>query len=176
MKKFAIALGVLVVLAGFVVYNVWRGSVAPVTSPPSLVDVGRQQLHTQLQESAQREAEIEKQDWNSISLLRDVMKAHQHRIEQLSANPEAGEIIAHDKEAIARLEKRIEDLTAQEAARPAAQDQSTVDGQNVPEPASRQNGQPSPTPAHAQTSAQSPKTPQSTAPRQPATVPQPEKL
>jgi TolA-binding protein len=119
MKKTIIGLAILAALIIFVAYNVWRANEEPVTTPPSLVEIGRQQLHAQLQKSEAREAEIEKQDWDSIPLLRQLIAAHQHRIEQLSGNTQAGEIVAHDKDAIARLEKRIADLTAAAAAQPA---------------------------------------------------------
>lgn len=134
MKKILIALGVLVLIGGGVCYNVWRASVDPVTSTPGPLEIGRQQLHAQLEESKQREAAIELQDWNSIPLLRGLIDAHQHRIEQLSGNSQGGEIVAHDREAIARLEKRISDLIEEEAARAAAQakaqEQRELDGSN----------------------------------------------
>jgi TolA-binding protein len=124
MKKFAIALAILVLLAGIASYNVWHALNDPVTSPPTAVEIGRQQLHAQLQQSESREAEIEKQDWDSVTLLRDLIQAHQHRIEQLSGNTQAAEIVAHDQDAIARIEKRISDLIAQRAVQPHSTDES----------------------------------------------------
>jgi len=138
MKKFTIGIGILIVLIVFVSYNVWRANEDPVTSPPTLVDLGAQQLHNQLQQAQAREATIEQQDWDSIPLLRGLIQAHQHRIEQLSGNKQAGEILAHDKDAIARLEKRIADLTAAAAAQRAdngsspAQDQQSGQEQHAP--------------------------------------------
>jgi hypothetical protein len=116
MKKLTIAIAIFAALILFVTYNVWRASEEPVTSPPTLVQLGAQQLHTQLQQAQARETAIEQQDWNSIPLLRGLIQAHQHRLEQLSGNKQAGEIIAHDKEAIAHIEKRIADLTAAQRA------------------------------------------------------------
>ena len=132
MKKLAIGLGIIIAVILFVGYNVWRANEEPVTSPPTLVELGRGQLHAQLQSAAAREAEIEKQDWNSISLLRQLIQSHQHRIEQLAGNSQAGEIIAHDKDAIARLEKRIADLTAAEAVRPSTAESSPSPDQPAP--------------------------------------------
>ncbi|UWZ83910.1 hypothetical protein [Occallatibacter riparius] len=121
MKKFAIAFAALLVLIAFAGWNVWHAVYEPVTSKPSLVEEGRQQLHVQLEQAKTREAEIEKQDWDTVSLLRGLIEAHQHRIDQLKDNGQAGEIVAHDREAIARIEKRIADLQAQQAAQAAAQ-------------------------------------------------------
>jgi hypothetical protein len=119
MKKLAIVLGIVLALILLVSYNVWRANEEPVTSPPTLVELGRQQLHEQLEKAQAREAAIEKEDWDSIPLLRQLVASHQHRIEQLSDSSQAGEIVAHDKDAIARIEKRIAELTAAAAARPA---------------------------------------------------------
>jgi TolA-binding protein len=132
MKKFAIALIAFTVLVGFVSYNVWRAVNDPVSAPPGPLEIGRQQLHTELEQAKAREGEIEKQDWNSVTLLRDVIKAHQHRIEQLSGNSQAGEIVAYDRESVARLEKRLSDLEAQEAARPRAEDQAAAQSAQSP--------------------------------------------
>jgi hypothetical protein len=126
MNKFVLALAALILLIGFISWNVWHAVYEPVTTPPSLVDLGRQQLHNQLEQSKSREAEIEKQDWDSITLLRGLIDAHQHRIDQLKDNSQAGEILTHDRDAIARLQKRIADLQAQQAAQPAVPpDQAT---------------------------------------------------
>ena len=121
MKKLAIAVAALIVLIAFAGWNVWHAVYEPVSSTPSLVDQGQQQLHAQLEQAKTREAEIEKQDWDTITLLRELIQAHQHRIDQLKDNSQAGEIVAHDREAIARIEKRIADLQAQQAAQAAAQ-------------------------------------------------------
>jgi hypothetical protein len=141
MKKLTIAIAIFAALILFVTYNVWRASEEPVTSPPTLVQLGAQQLHTQLQQAQARETAIEQQDWNSIPLLRGLIQAHEHRLEQLSGNKQAGEIIAHDKEAIERLEKRIADLTAAAAAQRADGASST--------PQDQQSGQEQHAPAQA---------------------------
>jgi hypothetical protein len=135
MKKLTIAIAIFAALILFVTYNVWRASEEPVTSPPTLVQLGAQQLHTQLQQAQARETAIEQQDWNSIPLLRGLIQAHQHRLEQLSGNKQAGEIIAHDKEAIARLEKRIADLTAAQRADSGSTPQDQQSGQEQHAPA-----------------------------------------
>lgn len=134
MKKLAIAIAVLLILAGYASYNVWRANQEPVTTPPTLVDLGRQQLHDQLEQSERREADIEKQDWNSVTLLHDLIGAHQHRIDQLSNNSQATEIVAHDRDAMERLQKRINELVAQQSVAPPAQDQGAVPSANPPKP------------------------------------------
>lgn len=124
MKKLAIALAVVAVLFLVFMFNVLRATQQPVTAAPDPLAAGRQKLHDQLAASEQREAEIEKQDWDSIPLLRELIAAHQQRIAKLAGNSQAAEIVAHDHDAMARLEKRIEDLAQQEkakAAMPAAQ-------------------------------------------------------
>jgi hypothetical protein len=126
MKKLTIAAAVLILLAGIASYNVWRANQDPVISPPSALDVGRQQLHAQLERSERHEAEIEKQDWNSVTLLRDLIKAHQDRMDKLSGNSQAGEILAHDRESVARIQARINDLITQEAAKPPTQDEDAA--------------------------------------------------
>ena len=120
MKKFAIALAVVAVCAIVFMFNVLRATQQPVAAEPDPLQQGRQKLHAQLVASEQREAEIEKQDWNSITLLRDLISAHQERMGKLAGNSQAGEIVAHDRDAIARLEKRIQDLAQQQSEKPAA--------------------------------------------------------
>lgn len=120
MRKFAIALAVLAVLAGIFMFNVLRATQQPLTTEPDPLMQGRQKLHAQLTASEQREAEIEKQDWKSIPLLRQLISAHQERMGKLAGNSQAGEILAHDRDAIARLEKRIQELTVQESEKPPA--------------------------------------------------------
>jgi hypothetical protein len=97
---------------------VLRATQQPVSAGPDAVEAGRQKLHAELAASEQREAEIEKQDWDSIPLLRDVIEAHQQRMGKLAANSQAGEIVAHDRDAIARLEKRIQELAEQQSQKP----------------------------------------------------------
>ncbi|HTA80479.1 MAG TPA: hypothetical protein VK720_13095 [Terracidiphilus sp.] len=105
-----------VVLVGIVAYNVWRGETAPVAKTPDAVEQGRANLHNQLAQVEQREAQIEKMDWDSPEKLRVLIQSHQKRIDQLNGNSAGGEIVAHDKEAIARLEKRIADIAAEKEA------------------------------------------------------------
>ncbi|HEY2861378.1 MAG TPA: hypothetical protein VGJ21_23410 [Terracidiphilus sp.] len=130
MKKLLLAAAVLILLAGIASYNVWHATQDAVVTSPSPLDIGRQQLHVQLEKSARRETEIEKLDWDSITLLRDLVKVHQQRIDKLSANSQAGEILAHDRAAIARIQARIDNLIAQEAAK----SQQQQDGAAQPEP------------------------------------------
>lgn len=136
MKKFlAIAVGVLALLASAMIYNVWRGSQEPVTKTPGPLETGRAQLRQQLDEAQKTEAQVEKQDWDSAVSLRRLISGHQQRIEKLKGNTEAGEILAYDQAAIERLEKRIVDLAAQEAARAAEpQDESQAHPANAAQP------------------------------------------
>jgi len=131
MKKLAIVLGVLVLIAGAVGYNLWRASREPIVITPGAYEVGRQKLHAQLEQSQQQEAQIEKQDWDSVTLLHALIGAHQQRIQKLTGNSQATEILAHDSDAIARIEKRIADLEAIRAAQPPP-----------PEPADSEQPQP----------------------------------
>lgn len=120
MKKFvAVAVGILALLASAIIYNVWRGSQEPITRTPGPLETGRAKLHQQLDEAQKTEALVEKQDWDSAVALRRLINGHQQRIDKLKGNAEAGEIVAYDQASIERLEKRIAELAAQEAARAA---------------------------------------------------------
>lgn len=120
MKKFAIALAALVVLVLVVSYNVWRAAEEPVTSTPGPLEQGRAHLHQQLMDAEQQEGAAEKQAWNSPAKLQTLVKWHQDRIAKLNGNPQAGEILAYDRAAVDRLQKRIADLAAQQAAQAQA--------------------------------------------------------
>lgn len=121
MKIFAIVLGVIALLVGVISYNVWRANHEPITSTPGAVDVGRQKLHAQLEQTKQTESQLEKENWNSIPQLRVLIKDHQDRITKLSGNKEAAEIVAYDHDSIARLEKRVTELEAQPPAAPPSE-------------------------------------------------------
>jgi hypothetical protein len=110
-----------VVLVSIVAYNVWRGETAPVVKTPDVVEQGRVDLHNQLAQAEQREAGIEKMYWDSPEKLRILIQSHQKRIDQLNGNSAGGEIVAHDKDAIARLEKRITDIATEKEAEAKAQ-------------------------------------------------------
>ncbi|HUN83668.1 MAG TPA: hypothetical protein VMU48_04780 [Terracidiphilus sp.] len=117
MKTVVIGLGALAaVFVGIMAYNVWRGETTPVEKTPGIVEQGREDLHAKLLEQEQREAQIEKLYWNSPEQLRVLIKSHQQRIDQLRDNTAGAEIVSHDKDAIARLEKRIADIEAEQAA------------------------------------------------------------
>ena len=123
MKKVVLsALCVLaVVLVGVVAYNVWRGETASVVKTSDAVEQGRMDLHNQLVQAEQREAGVEKMYWGSPDKLRVLIQSHQKRIDQLNGNSAGGEIVAHDRDAIARLEKRIADVEAEKEAEAKAQ-------------------------------------------------------
>jgi len=116
MKKLAFVLVALVALMMVISYNVWRAAEEPVTSTPGPLEVGRAQLHAQLVDAEQHEGAAEKQAWNSPDTLRALIKWHQDRIAKLTGNSQAAEILAYDQAAIDRLQKRIADLAAQQAA------------------------------------------------------------
>jgi sRNA-binding protein len=152
MMKLAILLGmfVLALMAGVMLYNVWHGEMDPVATTPSAVEQGRLDLHANLVQGEQREAEIEKTYWNSPEKLRVIIKSHRRRIDELDGNRAGAEIATHDKDAIARLEKRIADIedvreaeakTAMEKAKSEAQakraqalQKRTVQNQGVSSP------------------------------------------
>jgi hypothetical protein len=125
MKKVVVGLLALVaILVGIMAYNVWRAGTAPVEKTPGIVEQGREDLHAKLLEQEQREAQIEKLYWNSPSQLRVLIKSHEERIDQLKGNSAGAEIAAHDKDAIARLEKRISDIEVQQAAQVKAAEEA----------------------------------------------------
>lgn len=121
MKKIAIALAVLALLAGVWAYNVWRAETETIAYTPGVVEQGRMNLHTQLLQAEQREAEIEKVYWNAPEKLAILIHSHEQRIEKLTGNLAGGEIVAHDKDAIERLQKRIDAIAAARAAAAEAQ-------------------------------------------------------
>ena len=124
-----IAIGLVAFLSAVMMYNVWRESQEPVTHTPSPLETGRAQLHAQLEEAKKIESQAEQHDWNSATRLRALMQGHEQRIEKLKGNTAAGEIVAYDREAIDRLEKRIAELAAQEEARQEAAKQAAQQSQ-----------------------------------------------
>jgi len=138
MKKIvAITCGTLVLLAVGMIYSVWRASQEPVTQTPGPLETGRMQLHAQLGEAKKSEAAAEKQDWDSPDRLRALIQGHEQRIEKLKDNKEAAEIVAYDRDAVDRLEKRIaqiaeEEAARAEAAREAAQESAQQAGKESP--------------------------------------------
>ena len=124
MKTVVMGLGALVALfVGIMAYNVWRGETTPVVKTPGIVEQGREALRAKLLEQEQREAQIEKLYWNSPEKLQVLIKSHEERIDQLKGNNAGAAIVAHDKDSIARLEKRIAEIEAErEAAAKAAEE------------------------------------------------------
>jgi membrane protein involved in colicin uptake len=123
MKIAALILVVLAALAGALAWTVWRADTAPVNTPPNALQSGEQQLHQQLDETRQHEAEVEKQAWNSMDQLVKLIQWHQHRIDRLTGNSQAAEVVAYDRESIARIQARINDLAAEEKAKALAADE-----------------------------------------------------
>jgi hypothetical protein len=116
------------VLVGVAFYNVWRGETDPLVTTPGPVEQGRMDLHAKLVQAEQREAGIEKTYWHSPEKLRVLIKSHRQRVDELNGNNAGAEIVAHDKDAIARLEKRVADLeVAQEAEAEAREEQAKVE-------------------------------------------------
>ena len=120
----AITCGTLVLFAVGLMYTVWRASQEPLTHTPSPVEVGRVQLHAQLEDAKKTEAAAEKQDWDSPEKLRAMIQGHEQRIEKLKDNKEAAEIVAYDRDAVDRLEKRITQIAEQEAAKQKAAEEA----------------------------------------------------
>ena len=103
----AIVFGVLVLLAAAMMLSVWRASQEPVAHTPGPLEIGRTELRAQLDEAKKVEAQAEQQDWDSPANLRAMVQGHEQRIEKLKGNSQAAEIVAYDRDAVARLEKRI---------------------------------------------------------------------
>jgi hypothetical protein len=121
MKRFiAIGIGVVVLLAIAMTASVWRASQEPVTRTPGPLETGRKELHAQLEQARETESAVEKQRWDSPGQLRALIEGHQQRIEKLKDNKEAAGIVAYDREAIERLQKRTAQIAEQEVARAEA--------------------------------------------------------
>jgi len=121
MKRiFAIGIGVVVVFAIAMMTSVYRASQQPVTHTPGPLEAGRTQLHAQLEQARNTETQAEKQDWDSPPALHALVQAHEQRLEKLKDNREAAEIVAYDRAAIERLQKRITQMAEQEAAKAEA--------------------------------------------------------
>jgi sRNA-binding protein len=112
-----VVLGALAVAPfGVMLYNTWGGARGPLVKAPGEVEQGRMDLHAKLVQAEQREGEIEKVYWNSPAQLQVLVKSHQQRIDELKGNDAGAEIVAHDKDAIERLQKRIADVEAEREA------------------------------------------------------------
>ena len=129
-------------------YGVWRESQEPVSSPPGPIELGRTQLHAQLEDARKLETQAEKQGWNSSPDLRRLIQGHEQRIEKLKDNPEAKEILAYDRDAVDRLQKRIAELAEQQAAR-APDQESQQQSQPQPKKLQPESPQPATSPVHA---------------------------
>ena len=136
MKKLAIALVVLAALAAMMVYNVRVAETEPIPQTPGPLEQATMDLHNQLKQAEEREAQFEKLYWDSPDQLRVLISSHQHRIERLAGNKQAGEVVGHDREAIARVEKRIAELEARRQEQ-SAEAQAQASGEAI-----------APTPAH----------------------------
>ena len=137
-----IFVGALVLLAAGLMYSVWRESQAPVTHTPGPLEIGRSQLHAQLEEAKKTEAAAEKQDWNSPEQLRGLIQGHEQRIERLKDNKEAAEIVAYDRDAVDRLEKRISQIAEEEAAKAEAAKEAAREAAQAAKQAAQQAQQP----------------------------------
>jgi hypothetical protein len=128
MKKTVLALTLslaflAIVFCAIVVSNVWYAEHHPPVAAPGTVEQGRMALHAQLLQAGQREEQFEKLYWNSPEQLQVLIQSHQQRIDRLAGNAAGGEIVAHDQDAIARLQQRIADLATQAQAQTAEQAQ-----------------------------------------------------
>lgn len=133
MKKVVIGLLALVaIFVGIMAYNVWRAETAAVVKTPGIVEQGREDLHADLLKQEQREAQNEKLYCDSPAQLRLLIKSHQERIDQLKGNSAGEEIVTHDKDAIARLEKRIADIEVQQEAQAKAAEEARKAQQAAP--------------------------------------------
>jgi hypothetical protein len=114
MKLLLLALGLIVLLAAVISYNVWRAYSDPVVAQPGAYELGHQHLHDQFEAAKKREAQFEQQDWSSMTLLHNLILAHQQRIDKLAGNKEAAEIVAYDHDAMIRIQARINELDAKQ--------------------------------------------------------------
>lgn len=97
--------------------SVWHASQEPVTRTPGPLETGRAQLNTKLAEAKKTEGQAEQQAWNSAAQLRALIQGHEQRIEELKDNKEAADIVAYDRDAVDRLEKRIAQIAEEQAAK-----------------------------------------------------------
>jgi flagellar basal body-associated protein FliL len=128
-KIVAISIGVVVLLAGAMFYNVWHAAQDPVTRTPGPLETWRAQLHGQFEAAKKTEEKAEQQAWNSPEQLRAMIQGHEQRIERLKDNKEAAEIVAYDHEAVDRLEKRLAQIAEEEAAKAEAAEQAGKEAQ-----------------------------------------------
>jgi membrane protein involved in colicin uptake len=142
MRIIALTLLALAALAGIIAWTVWRADTVPVSSPPSAVQQGQQQLHTQLQQTIQQESGIEKQAWNSTDELVKLLHWHQQRIDRLTGNPQASEVLSYDHDSIVRIQSRINELAAEEKVKElAAIEQAKEDAIKAKEEATQEKAQ-----------------------------------
>ena len=135
----AIASGVLALLVIAMMVSVWHATQEPVTRTPGPLETGRAGLHAKLEEARKTEGQAEQQAWNSPAQLRALIQGHEQRIEKLKDNKEAAEIVAYDRDAVDRLEKRIANLAEQEAARAeAAKEAAQQAAKQATQPAQQQ--------------------------------------
>ena len=140
MKLAALIFAVLLALAAVVTcigigWNVWYAESHTPTAAPGTVEQGKLNLHAQLEQTQQREAEIEKLFWNQPEKLEVLIASHKQRLDKLTGNPSAGELAAHDQQAVTRLEQRIVQIAAERqaqaeaaaAAQAAAEEQAKTD-------------------------------------------------
>lgn len=104
-----------------VLWNLWFAQMHTPWAEPGAVEKGRLALAAQLADSVKREAEIEKIYWDQPEKLQVLIQAHQLRMDKLAGNSAANEIVAHDKQAIDKLQQRIAALEAERQARAEAE-------------------------------------------------------
>jgi hypothetical protein len=119
-----IGFGVLALLMVAMMVSVYHATQEPVTKTPGPLEAGRAQLHEKLAEAKKTEGQAEQQAWNSPAQLRALMEGHQQRIEKLKDNKEAADIVAYDRDAVDRLEKRIAQIAEEQAAKAQAAKQA----------------------------------------------------
>ncbi len=115
-----ISTAVVALLAIAMMVSVWHASQEPVTRTPGAIETGRAQLHEKLAEAKKTEGQAEQQAWNSPAQLRALIEGHHQRIEKLKDNKEAADIVAYDRDAVDRLEKRIAQIAEEQAAKAEA--------------------------------------------------------
>jgi hypothetical protein len=119
-RIFLIGFGILALLAVALMVSVWHAAREPVNRIPGPLEVARASLHRQLEDAKKTESQAEASAWNSSPRLRALIDGHQQRMDQLKDNKEAADIVAYDRDAVDRLEKRIAQIAEEQAAKAEA--------------------------------------------------------
>ncbi|WP_420236666.1 hypothetical protein ACOBR2_13645 [Telmatobacter bradus] len=136
------AVALCLTAASVVGFNIWSAEHKTLVHQPSAVDEGRTNLHGELVQAGNREAEIEKQEWNSPVQLQGLIESHKQRMTEMGDNPEGKELVAHDQQAIDRLSKRITEIYVEREAAAERQAEQASEAADEGEQQPQQPAQP----------------------------------